>query len=272
MDTNQIDTDFDLLMNGNFEVLPNLLFQIQTFMEDGDDDGYWIDGIREALTSCMELDTVGQSEAFINFVIELMRFDSHLGCALIYEDNSRNFLAPEQLERMANFPLCKEEGGVSGTCFGLHTLIAMHPKTPTSVLSNLHKDKTQSQSQDDEELINWAIAINPNTSQDLLSELVKSQKFSWRIQSEIEDCDLFGQNSNTNPVIQSYIIWALAGNPSLDDANKQKIMSLDFSTWESPDDSWSSKFCWENLIELGDNTRAKLVSTSHEIRSFTPDY
>lgn len=272
MGTEEIDSGFELLIKGNFEVLPMLLLQIQAFMEDGDDEEYWTDGIRETLTSCMDMDSIGQSETFINFVIDLMKFDSHLGCSLIYTDNPRSVLAPEQLEKMSQFPLCEEEGGVAGTCFGLYTLIAMHTQTPTSVLSNLYEDKSQVQSQDDDQLLNWALATNPNTSLEILSELVSSQRFSWRIQSEIEDCDLFGQNHNTNPVIQSYIIWALAGNPVLDDATREQITQIDFSKWEAPEDSWSAKFCWKNSSEIGERTLEKLTSAPHAIRSLSPAY
>jgi hypothetical protein len=203
------------------------IFSQQDLLEDVDEDDWtvqdlWDVGVIEYLTDAMDLPDALKNPDFVSALITLGQFDAHLLCLMVVTDLDNYVMPGPELKKVSLAEECEHDTGRTESCIGWKVYLARHINTPAEVLEELN-----SCDHHDVASIQWALAMNPSTPSFLLSEYAHSDDFGWRIQGDIEEYGASGVSPEQVPaVIQSYLRWAVAGNPSLPAKDREALTQI----------------------------------------------
>ena len=209
------------------------IFSQRDLLEDVDEDDWtvqdlWDVGVIEYLADAMELPDALKNPDFVNALITLGQFDPHLLCLMVVTDIDNHFIPGTALKKVSLAEECEYDSGRTESCIGWKVYLARHINTPNDVLEELN-----SCDHHDLASIQWALAMNPSTPSTLLSEYAHSDDFGWRIQGDIEEFGVSGVSpEQVSAVIQSYLRWAVAGNPSLPTKDREVLTQIQGSDLE----------------------------------------
>ena len=235
----------DEVSNGNFSHLDEFNEVIRSYYPSYQEfessyfteDWLWYVSVHETIDLALENHDAIKSHNFREFVLSLIELDSHFGCKLVYADlwgpsggydglsknNSHKLsLTSEQLVKVMEHGTCDEDTGRDDSCLSNFTLVALHPNSTSETLNLiLGQDHYDSAAK-------WAVARNPNASDETLLELAQSAENSWRVIGLIES-----EMLNLKPLrdfsaeVQSYVAFAVAINASSTDLVLERILKID---------------------------------------------
>jgi hypothetical protein len=186
-------------------------------LEDHEEDGWdleslWFGVVEESIAQLLDEPESLANSDLLDAIVLLSEHDSHLLCLLLVQDVNRNLIDENFLQQISRADPCGHDTGRSESCIGWQVRLAMHSKTPPTVLLQLHNETNCT----DQNSLRWALAMNPNSPRELLNQYAVSFGSGWRIKGEIEEYGISGVSvSEVDAQIQSFIRWAVAGNPSL---------------------------------------------------------
>lgn len=206
------------------------IFSQRDLLEDVEEDDWtfddlWDVAVMEYFEDILDLPNALKNSDLISAVVTLSQFDSHLLCLMVVTDLD-NFLIPgDVLKEVSLAESCEHDTGRTESCIGWEIFLARHINTPVDVLEELN-----STDHHDLASVQWTLAMNPSTPASLLSKYAQSNDFGWRIQGDIEEYGASGVSPElVPPVIQSYLRWAVAGNPSLSDSERHALTQIQAS-------------------------------------------
>ena len=200
------------------------IFSQRDLLEDVDEDDWtvqdlWDVGVIEYLADAMDLPDALKNPDLVSALITLGQFDPHLLCLMVMTDLDNHAIPGSELKKVSLAEECEHDTGRTESCIGWKVYLARHINTPPQVLEELN-----SCDHHDVASIQWALAMNPSTPSNLLSEYAHSDDFGWRIQGDIEEFGASRVSLEQVPtVIQSYLRWAVAGNPSLPAKDREAL-------------------------------------------------
>ena len=203
------------------------IFSQRGFLEDVEEDDWNVDDLWsvaavEYLEDAFLLPNAIKNPDLISAILTLSQFDSHLLCIMVVADLDDRFIPGSVLKEISQAESCGHDTGRTESCIGWQVLLARHINTPADVLEELHACDYHDLSS-----VQWGLAMNPSTPASLLSEYARSNDFGWRIQGDIEEYGASDVSPElVPPVIQSYLRWAVAGNPSLPAEDRQMLTQI----------------------------------------------
>lgn len=206
----------------------NRIFAQHEELADHEEDGWdleslWFDVVEEGIADLLDRPGSISNRDLLEAIVLLSEHDSHLLCLLLVQDADRNQITPGILKQISNAEPCGHDNGRSDSCIGWPIRLALHGNTPVDVLSNLNDFKDHS----DGESVRWALAMNPSTPTRILQGFTNSDSYGWRIQGEIEEFGISGVSiDEVGYEIQSFLRWAVAGNPSLPVKEKEVLANI----------------------------------------------
>ena len=235
------------------------IFSQREELEDHEEDGWdldslWFDVIEDGISQILsEPGALGNSD-LMDAILLFSEYDSHLLCLLLAEDVDRRVIDHNLLKLISKAEPCGHDMGTSASCIGWQIRLAMHPNTPSEVLFYLHEDTNHS----DQDSVRWALAMNPSTPIELLSKYAESTVSGWRIIGEIEEYGISGVPvGDVNSEIQSFVRWAVAGNPSLGPADRSVLAEISVQDLQ--------EFNHEDLENLALEIRKRASSTEFDV-------
>jgi hypothetical protein len=97
--------------------------------------------------------------------------------------------------------------------------------------------------------------MNPSSPIELLSKYAESTVSGWRIIGEIEEYGISGVHvGDVNSEIQSFVRWAVAGNPSLGPADRNVLAEITVQDLQ--------EFNYEDLDALALEIRKRATSST----------
>lgn len=223
------------------------IFSQRDLLEDVEEDDWTVDSlwdfaVVERFMDILDLPDALKNQELIDAVITLSQFDAHLLCMLVVGDLDNHIISGADLKRVSLQETCEHDSGRTESCIGWQIFLARHINTPADVLEELNSCDYH-----DLGTVQWALAMNPSTPPSLLSEYSRSDDFGWRIQGDIEEYDISGVSAELVPeVIQSYLRWAVAGNPSLPADDRQMLTQIQGSDLTIEKNS----FGWEGEADV----------------------
>ena len=188
---------------GDLDKLEKLL--LTEFRDNADETDFsiWTDCFREQLE---DLDlAIGNNEKFKKFLIKIGVIDTHVVCGPYYYGD--NQFTPDELDKIADLPLCEEDNGRSDSCYGVHFFITLQPDISEKTLKKLLKIDHY-----DEGFFPWLVARSNATSPELLAEIADNFTYTttWRIEGEYRE---EGSGLITSAA-QTFVLWNIANNPN----------------------------------------------------------
>jgi hypothetical protein len=227
------------------------IFNQHEELEDHEEDGWeleslWFDVIEAGISQLLsEPSALGNSD-LMDAILLLSKYDSHLLCLILAEDVDRSVIDQSVLKKISNAQPCGHDTGRSESCIGWQIRLAIHPNTPMEVLSALHDTNFH-----DQDSVRWALAMNPSSPSELLSTYSESTGSGWRKIGEIEEYGISGVSINeVGAQIQSFIRWAVAGNPSFSQVEKEELSKISRNEIQDCD------FADVDILALAIRTRA----------------
>jgi hypothetical protein len=235
----------DEVSNGNFSHLSEFREVIGAYYPSYQDfesnyfteEWLWSVSVHETIDLALENHDAIKSHSFREFVLSLVELDSHFGCKLVYadvwgplggydaltnNDPEKLALTSEQLVKVIEHGTCDEDTGRDDSCLSNFTLVALHPNSTTETLNLiLEQDHYDSAPK-------WAVARNPNASEETLLGLSQSADNSWRVIGLIESEMLNLKPLEDFPAeVQSYVAFAVAVNASSTDLVLEQTLKID---------------------------------------------
>jgi hypothetical protein len=192
------------------------IFSQRDLLEDVEEDDWtveelWSVAAIEYLEEAFLRPNALKNPDLLRALITLSQFDSHLLCIMVVADLDDYLIPSSVLKEISLAETCEHDTGRTESCIGWQVQLARHINTPSEVLENLNSCDYH-----DLQSVQWSLAMNPSTPVSILSDFAHSNDFGWRIQGDIEEYEASGVSPElVPPVIQSYLRWAVAGNPSL---------------------------------------------------------
>ena len=187
---------------GNLDNLEKLL--LTEFRDNADETDFsiWTDCFREQLE---DVDfKLGENEKFRKFLINIGVIDTHVVCGPYYYGD--NQFTPDELDKIADLPLCEEDSGRSDSCYGVHFFITLQPDIFEKTLKKLLKIDHY-----DAGFFPWLVAKSNATSPELLAEIADNftHTTTWRIEGEYRE---EGSGLITSTA-ETFVLWNIANNP-----------------------------------------------------------
>jgi hypothetical protein len=201
----EIESHLERLSNLDLSKLANLEKLLLKEFQDNDDGvdySIWTDVFRDHLESIE--DRLVKFKEFRDFLINIGKVDTHIVCGAFYLNDLIELWTPEQLDKVADLPLCEEDSGRTDSCFGAHFFVAINPNVSERTLRKLLKTEHY-----DEGFFPWLVARSKSSSPKLLSEI--ADKFNsittWRAFGEY-NTELSVLETNRN----SFVLWQIKNN------------------------------------------------------------
>ena len=187
---------------GNLDKLEKLL--LTEFRDNADETDFsiWTNCFQEQLE---DLDfKLGENEKFRKFLINIGVIDTHVVCGPYYYGDNK--FTPDELDKIADLPLCEADNGRSDSCYGVHFFITLQPDISEKTLKKLLKIDHY-----DAGFFPWLVARSNATSPELLAEIADNFTHitTWRIEGEYreEGSGLIASTAET------FVLWNIANNP-----------------------------------------------------------
>ncbi len=122
----EIESHLERLSNLDLSKLANLEKLLLKEFQDNDDGvdySIWTDVFRDHLESIE--DRLVKFKEFRDFLINIGKVDTHIVCGAFYLNDLIELWTPEQLDKVADLPLCEEDSGRTDSCFGAHFFVAI---------------------------------------------------------------------------------------------------------------------------------------------------
>lgn len=190
--------------------------------DDWDIDQLWDFAFMENIENALQLPNALDNSKLVDAVLSLSQFEPHLLCLLAIADLNTFKLKANVLTRISEGQICELDTGRPDSCPGWQMYLGINPNASVAVLRKLNECGYH-----DMASIKWSLAMNPSTPSDLLSCYARSDEFGWRAEPEIE----FGlispvPASEVRQNVQSYLPWAVAGNPKLPSEDRERLAKI----------------------------------------------
>jgi len=188
---------------GNLDKLEKLL--LTEFRDNADETDFsiWINCFREQLE---DLDlSLSNNEKFRKFLINIGVIDTHVVCGPYYDGDNK--FTPDELDKIADLPLCEEDNGRTDSCYGVHFFITLQADISEKTLKKLLKIEHY-----DAGFFPWLVARSNATSPKLLAEIADNftHTTTWRIEGEYRK----EGSSLITSAAQTFVLWNIAKNPN----------------------------------------------------------
>jgi len=212
----EIESHLERLSNFDLSKLANLeKLLLEEFHDnaEGVDFSLWTDVFRDYLESIEE--QLLEFSEFRDFLINIGKIDTHIVCGAFYVNHLVQVWTPDQLDIIADLPLCEEDNGRADSCFGVHFFISLNSKISEKTLRKLLKVEHY-----DEAFFPWLIARLNSASAKLLDEIAErfGSKTTWRA---------FGEYNNglsvLNDIRNSFVLWQIKNNPNVSKETLQRF-------------------------------------------------
>jgi hypothetical protein len=212
----KIDAYLDELAASNFKNLENLeKLLVSEFVDNAEEADFsiWTDVFRDHLEN-IETELIRNGE-FRKFLINIGVIDTHIICGGFYVDEIENLYSPDELDRIADLPLCEEDSGRSDSCFGAHFFITLQPniseKTLRKLLSIDHYDIG---------FFPWLVSRSKSATSKLLAELAEKFTYTttWRAGGDYNNGD-----SLIDKTVETFVLWSIINNPNTSQATLKKF-------------------------------------------------
>ena len=208
---NEYMSELSELNFGNLDKFEKLL--LTEFQDNADEADFsiWTNCFREQLED-LDLD-LGESEKFRKFLLNIGVIDTHVVCGPFYYGD--NIFTTDELDKIADLPLCEEDNGRSDSCYGVHFFITLQPNISEKTLKKLLKIEHS-----DAGFFPWLVARSNASSSELLAELADNftHTTTWRIEGEYRE---EGSGLITSTA-ETFVLWNIANNPKTSPATLLK--------------------------------------------------
>lgn len=188
---------------GNLDKLEKLL--LTEFQDNADETDFsiWTNCFQEQLE---DLDLkLGENEKFRKFLINISVIDTHIVCAPYYDGD--NQFTPDELDQIADLPLCEADNGRPDSCYGVHFFITLQPNISEKTLKKLLKIEHY-----DAGFFPWLVARSNATSSKLLAEI--ADNFTHTTTSRIEGESREKGSGLITSTAETFVLWNIANNPN----------------------------------------------------------
>jgi hypothetical protein len=202
----QIDEYMSELSELNFSNLDKLeKLLLAEFQDNADETDFsiWTNCFREQLE---DLDLMlGDNEKFRKFLINIGAIDTHVVCGPYYYGDNK--FTPDELDKIADLPLCEEDNGRTDSCYGVHFFITLQPDISEKTLKKLLKIEHY-----DTGFFPWLVARSNATSSKLLAEIADNftHTTTWRIEGEYRE----EGSGLIRSTAETFVLWNIANNPN----------------------------------------------------------
>ena len=198
---------------GNLDKLEELLMSEFVDNAENTDFAIWTNIFMDHLES-IESELLRNAD-FRKFLINIGVIDTHIVCGGFYVDEIENLYSADELDRIADLPICEADNGRSDSCFGAHFFISLQPNISENTLRKLlaldHYDIG---------FFPWVVSRSKSASSKLLAEL--AEKFThtttWRA-----DGDYIDGVSLIEKSVETFVLWNVANNPNTSQATLKKF-------------------------------------------------
>ena len=212
----KIESYLNEISKSNFSNLGDLeKLLLSEFIDKGEGVDYsiWTDVFRDYIES-IEEKLIGEKE-FRTFLINVGVIDTHIICGVFYINESQDIFTAEELDKIADLPLCEEDNGRSDSCFGAHFFITLQKEISEKTLHKLlaidHYDVG---------FFPWLVSQSNSASPKLLAEI--AEKFThtttWRA-----DGDYIDGVSLIEKTVETFVLWNIANNLNTSQATLNKF-------------------------------------------------
>lgn len=212
----KIESYLNEISKSNFKNLDDFeKLLLSEFIDTGEGVDYsiWTDVFRDYIESIEER-IIGEKD-FRNFLINVGVIDTHIICGVFYINESQDIFTAEELDKIADLPLCEEDNGRSDSCFGAHFFITLQKgiseKTLRKLLAIDHYDKG---------FFPWLVSKSNSVSPKLLTEI--AEKFThtttWRV-----DGDYIDGVGLIEKTVETFVLWNIANNLNTPQATLRKF-------------------------------------------------
>jgi hypothetical protein len=210
MESEELEAQIDKYMNEvskfnlkNLDKLEKLL--LREFQENADETDFsiWTDCFRAQIED-IDLKLLGD-ERFRRFLINVGIVDTHIVCGPFYGEDIDGKFNSEELDEIADLPLCEEDSGRSDSCFGAHFFISLQANISEKTLKKLLKIEHY-----DEGFFPWLVARSTSASASLLTKIANeyTNTTTWRVEGEHKEG--FGLITST---AETFVLWNVFNNP-----------------------------------------------------------